>query len=134
MQNLIDAFKKSKELKYEDYPSFNAGFKAKMKIEEPLAEWSSKEFQKACKIKGFNTIADIHGFVYRNDMNGNLETSDKLSILFEDDEIVVKAIIDYDCDTTMCKYSVKHKVLGFAHRDAIDLGKQYLSGGFQINI
>lgn len=118
---------------------FHEKFKIKWNAEQPLRGWCHDVFKDACEKTVGYTYEQVHKFVYEGDhklasLYGQKLSSQELSkkqmeiqTLFEDEQHVVRAILDYDCDTTMCKFTVTHKPSGLRHRSAIDLGKKYLS-------
>jgi hypothetical protein len=134
IKDLVELKKKESEIKSSDYPTFNEFWNKKWMIGTPLRFWSQLEFNKACREKGLLSIDDIHSFVYSNDMNCiNVDLSIS-GIIKDTEEFKVTAWIDYDCDTCMCKFIVKHKPSGLFYKNSINLGTKYLSGGIKIEI
>lgn len=134
MNNLIEIKAKVDAIKSEDFKNFNDFWNAKRIAEKPLDDWAYAEFDKACVDLGFTTLDKLHDFVYTNDMNCNKIPIQNSGIMKNNDEIKVFAILDYDYDTTLCKFSVTDKKTNISHRGAIDLGEKYLSGGIPIII
>ncbi|MDD5649217.1 MAG: hypothetical protein PHF86_02185 [Candidatus Nanoarchaeia archaeon] len=134
MNNIVEIKTKVDAIKSSDFKNFNEFWNAKRIAEKPLDDWAYSEFNKACTDLGFTTLDQLHNFVYTNDINCNKTPIEVSGIMKNSEEIKVFAILDYDYDTTICKFSVTDKKTNVSHRGAIDLGKKYLSGGIKIFI
>lgn len=104
-------------------------FNKQWAMEKPLRYWSNKELQKACELRGFKNCKDLRQHVVNIDNQAfrvNKEEMQKLMVLFEDDRIKVVTWLDYDLDTTLCKFSVTDKATMLMHRNMIDIANDFM--------
>ena len=92
-------------------------------IEEPLAAWAQGVMEEVLPSKGLSTWPDILARVKDNDMNCREVSIQESSILYKDDEHEVSAVLDYDCDTVLIKYSVEDKLNSIEFSSAYDAGE-----------
>jgi hypothetical protein len=107
--------------------NFNAWFNKKMELEQPIRDWAFNEFRKVCAEKSINDLDQLHTWVLNQDLNCETIPEDIFGVFKEDDTIKVSVVLNYDCDTTLCKFWIWDKVSGLKYRDAINLGEKYLS-------
>lgn len=95
-------------------------------IEAPLIEWVFEIFNELLPNHDIYSRDDIHAYIFDQDRRCREIPDDIFGVIHDDNNFKITMWIDYDCDTTLCKYIVEHKKSGFFYRDALDLGSKYL--------
>ena len=93
---------------------------------KPVRDWSNDIATRTFKANGLETTEKLHAFVLDRDQRCSEIPNDKFGLVRDDNEFIVKVCLDYNYDTTLAKFRVRHIQSGLTERGAINLGTKYL--------
>jgi hypothetical protein len=137
-KKLKQIFDESKKIMDNRELPFNERWNKSREIEKPLEVWANEMFNHARKKSGKITKSEIKRFVVEGDHKLAMlvkresdltkEEREQLSkqreevmTLWKEDDVLVTVILDYDLDTTLCKYTVRDLQNDFYYRNMIDI-------------
>lgn len=106
--------------------NFNERWKLSWATNKPVRDWCEDIATRTFKANGLETIDKLHSYVLDQDQRCSEIPEKEFGLIRNDDEFTVRVCLDYDYDTTMAKFWVRHLQSGLTERSAINLGTKYL--------
>ena len=143
-KNIIDRkevkglFEEARKIMNDSNLPFNERRKKSREVEKPVEEWAYNIFQEARKKSGKITKNSLKDFVVEGDHKLAMlvrkesdlakeereqlqKQREEIMTLWKEDDVLVTVILDYDMDTTLCKFTVKDLNNNFHYHGAIDI-------------
>ena len=134
---------KADKLNSDDFKNFWEYYYKRAEITQPIEDWAYDMYYKALESNNITNNDELFAEVNRidnalADAIGTDMPEDKRKVLAilktEDPDVKIYHFLDYDCDTTLSKFTVVHEKSGIRYRGAKDLGTKFLSTGICINV